>query len=83
MNYHKQMKPVLKRIRKVIAARTEIIRKESGLNQAQFSRAIGRHTCFYGVIIHRKAPLPEDCLVFIADNFNVSLDWLFGRTDKR
>lgn len=65
----------------IFAARLRIIRKGLKLTQADFGRQLGITQC--GISNFENAIYEPSLatLVKMADMFNVSVDWLLGRTD--
>ena len=63
--------------------RLKALREEKGLKQiemAEVLNCIGRH---YQKIEHGEINIPSLTLLFLADYFDVSTDYLLGRTDIR
>lgn len=65
------------------SARLKLLRQEKGLKQtemAEFLECIERH---YQKIEHGEINIPSLTLVKLADFFEVSTDYLLGRSDDR
>ena len=63
--------------------RLKALREEKGLKQIEMAEVlscIGRH---YQKIEHGEINIPSLTLLFLADYFDVSTDYLLGRTDIR
>ena len=70
-------------VRESIAIRLRKIREESGLSQAAAAKRIGMSANRWNNY-EVGVSIPEcEALVVIADYFDVSTDYLLGRTDKR
>ena len=70
-------------LKKIISARVKELRDESGLSQVEIAKQLGITQAT--VARYEKGinfPQPEH-LLWYADNFNVSLDWIYGRTNQR
>lgn len=64
------------------ADRIRELRKENHLTQAEFAKRVGLTTRGYQDI--ELGTLPRyGSLLSIANYYNVSVDWLMGRTEKR
>lgn len=59
------------------------IRKESGETQAQVAEGIGTATRYYQKLESGDNLPGAELLIALADHFQVSLDYLMGRTDER
>lgn len=59
------------------------IREDSDKTQKEIADLIQTSQSYYAQYENGKRPIPFDRLIIIADYFNVSLDWIAGRTDKR
>lgn len=67
----------------VFNERVKMLRSEAQWSQAQMADAIGIATRNYQRLERDGGKPHYDNLLKIADYFNVSVDWLMGRTDKR
>ena len=67
----------------IIHERIRQLRQEQHLRQAAFAERIAYST--HSVMEWEKGTNPPGAIALfnIANAFNVSLDWLFGRTDER
>ena len=63
--------------------RLRAIRRESGETQAQVAGAIGTATRYYQKLDSGENLPGAELLIALADHFEVSLDYLMGRSDKR
>ena len=63
--------------------RIKELRKEKGLKQAEMAVLLGCTDRHYQRIEHGEVNLPSLDLLFLADYFEVSMDYLLGRTDVR
>ncbi|MCM1328084.1 MAG: helix-turn-helix domain-containing protein [Ruminococcus sp.] len=60
------------------------LREDSDMNQAKIANIIGTTQSYYAQYENGKRPLPFDRVVELANFYNVSLDYIAGRTnDKR
>ena len=62
--------------------RLRILRKEKGLTQVQAAQAVQMSNRGYQDLELGRKPQYDNLLV-IADTFDVSVDWLMGRTEDR
>ena len=70
-------------LRKTIAVRLRNIREESGISQTAVAKQVGWSVTRWNNY-EVGVSIPEcEALVMIADYFDVSTDYLLGRTDKR
>lgn len=67
----------------IFAARLKQLRTENGLSMNGLAQALHTSKTFVSYIESGKRTTPIDKLVDIADYFNVSLDYLVGRSDER
>ncbi len=67
----------------VLALKLKKLRKEAGLTQTQVSSVLKITTSGYAFHEHGERSMSPDQLVAIADFYDVSVDWLLGRTDKK
>lgn len=63
--------------------RLKILRAERGLTQDQAAKAMEMPGRSYQRLERDGAKTHYDTLIKIADFYDVSVDWLMGRTDKR
>jgi transcriptional regulator, cro/CI family len=64
---------------KLISERLKFLRKEKNLTQTELGEKVGIKRNTYSDWENGKTEPSFDNLVKLADFFNVSLDWLFGR----
>lgn len=62
--------------------RVQALREEKGLTQKGMAELLGCTTSHYQKIEYGKVNIPTTTLAFFADYFNVSADYLLGRTDE-
>ena len=67
----------------VIASRIKAERTNAGISQEELSERIHANTLTYKGYENCKSDIPIAYLVRIANELNVSLDYLTGRTDQR
>ena len=65
------------------SARIKELRKEKGLTQVQMAEFIGCKYRHYQKIEYGEINIPSMMLERLADYFNVSTDYLLGRSDDR
>ena len=65
------------------SARIKELRKEKGLTQVQMAEFIGCKARHYQKIEYGEINIPSMMLERLADYFNVSTDYLLGRSDDR
>lgn len=58
------------------------LRKKKNLTQEQVSNAIGVARTTYAMYEQGRREMDYELLIKLADFYNVSLDYLFGRTDN-
>ena len=63
--------------------RLKQLREEAGLMQKEVSSALHIERSLYGKYENGRSEPPYDVLITIADYFNVTLDYLLGRTDEK
>ena len=63
--------------------RLRSLREEKGLTQEKIARTIDMPLRSYNRLESDGAKAHYDTLLKIADYYDVSMDWLMGRTDKR
>ena len=69
-------------ILKIMAARIRELREQNGLTQKNMAEILGCTPSHYQKIEYGKINIPTTTLAFLADYFNVSADYLLGRTDE-
>lgn len=62
--------------------RIKKLRKERGIKQAEMAQLLGCETRHYQRIEYGQINIPSLTLKFLADYFDVSADYLLGRTDN-
>lgn len=67
-------------IKKAIAARLCALRKQTGLPQAAFAPKVNTNQSSLGRYELAQVEPPLEVLLAYADFFNISLDYIFGRT---
>ena len=70
-------------ILQMMGTRVRALREEKGLTQKGMAELLGCTTSHYQKIEYGKVNIPTTTLVFFADYFNVSTDYLLGRKDRR
>jgi len=71
-------------VRKTILKRVETIRKEIGVTKSVFSKMLGKDgSYYYQYFLNRHRTPGIDLLLQISDEFDVSLDYLVGKSNKR
>ena len=70
-------------ILQTMGARIQSLRKEKGLTQKGMAEIVGCTTSHYQKIEYGKVNVPATTLAAFADYFNVSTDYLLGRTEER
>ena len=63
--------------------RLRSLREEKGLTQEKIARTIDMPLRSYNRLESDGAKAHYDTLLKIADYYDISVDWLMGRTDKR
>lgn len=63
--------------------RVKILRDERGATQESTARAIGMPPRTYQRLEMDGCKTHYDTLILLADYYDVSVDWLMGRTDRR
>lgn len=66
----------------MLSEKIRLLRKEHGMTQAEVARAIGMSIRGYQDLELGVMPR-SDKLLTIAEFYQVSIDWLMGRTDRR
>ena len=65
-----------------MAARIRILRKQNGLTQKNMAEIMGCTPSHYQKIEYGQINVPTTTLAFFAEYFNVSADYLLGRTEE-
>ena len=63
------------------STRLKELRKEKGVKQKDMADLFGYTEAHYQQIEYGKVNIPTLTLIFLADYFDVSIDYLVGRTD--
>lgn len=71
----------IKTMKLILFDRLKATRIEKGLTQQQVADALGLNSVTYLRYEKGQRQMPLELLPMIADLFDVSLDYLFGRTD--
>ena len=67
---------------KIIGQRLRELRQSAKLSQARVAALVGTHQPVVARYESGEANVPSETLVTLADYYDVSLDYIFGRTDK-
>lgn len=67
----------------VFSSRLKALRKESGMSQGEVCKKIGAKQGAYSTWELGKNEPPLETFIQLANLFNVSTDWLLGRSDER
>lgn len=67
----------------VFNERVKLLRKEKNFSQAQAAKFLGMPMRSYQRLESDGAKTHYDTLLLIADFYDVSVDWLMGRTENR
>ena len=59
------------------------LREDSDKSQKEIAEIIQTSQSYYAQYENGKRPIPFDRIVILADYYNVSIDWIAGRTDKK
>jgi len=70
-------------ILKALGMRIREMRERDGLTQKNMAELLGCTPSHYQKIEYGKVNLPTTTLVFLADHFHVSTDYLLGRSDRK
>ena len=70
-------------ILQTMAERIRGLREQNGLTQKGMAELLGCTPSHYQKIEYGKVNIPTTTLAFLADYFNVSADYLLGRSDRR
>lgn len=65
----------------IFSARIKELRKERGLKQVEMAQLLNCAENHYQKIEYGQVNIPSLTLLFLADYFDVSTDYLLGRTD--
>jgi len=68
---------------KIFSARVRSLRKEAGLSQKELGQSIGLTLQALSDIENGRRTTTFEKLYALADYFNVSTDYLLGRTDRK
>ena len=68
---------------RLIGNRLDTIRKENNLKQKEMAEIIGVSQPTYFNYKNGNTPIQTEILKTIANNFNISLDWLVGKSNKK
>lgn len=63
--------------------RIKELREDNDKKQEEIAEAIGTSQSYYAQYENGKRSIPFERVVQIAEIYNVSLDWIAGRTDKK
>ena len=63
--------------------RLKLLRKERGLFQSDIAKVLNVSVAAVGFYENEKRDMSPDTILKIADYFNVSIDYLLGKTDVR
>jgi len=66
----------------IFAERIKILREGMKISQAQIARMLETTQASVNRYERKVGPPPHDVLLWYADYFDVSMDYLYGRTDK-
>ena len=69
-------------MKKVISIRLKELRKSLNLSQTKIAELCGTTQASINRYEHNQSDAPLEILLWYADFFDVSLDYIFGRTDK-
>lgn len=59
------------------------LREDVDKSQKEIAEVIQTSQSYYAQYENGKRPIPFDRIMILADYYNVSIDWIAGRTDKR
>lgn len=63
--------------------RIKDIREDTDHTQQELAEALNTHRVYYNRLENGKHQITLETAVKIADFYNISLDWLTGRTDRK
>ena len=66
----------------IMAIRLRTLREKMGMSQAKLAKEIGVTQASVNRYETARVTPPAEVLLFYADRFDVSLDYIFGRTEK-
>ena len=66
----------------IIAKRIRSLREGMGISQSKLAEALGARQSSINRYENNQTAVPAELLLRYADYFDVSLDYIFGRTDK-
>ena len=66
----------------IMARRLRTLREKMGMSQAKLAKEIGVTQASVNRYETARVTPPAEVLLFYADRFDVSLDYIFGRTEK-
>ena len=67
----------------IMAIRLRTLREKMGMSQAKLAKEIGVTQASVNRYETARTTPPVKVLLFYADRFDVSLDYIFGRTEKQ
>mgnify|MGYP002627525824 CR=1 FL=1 len=67
---------------KIVGERMKKLREEAGISQNKLAKLIGIQQSSLNRYENNQTAVPSDLLLRYADYFDVSLDYIFGRTDR-
>jgi transcriptional regulator with XRE-family HTH domain len=67
---------------KAIADRIKTLRESVGMSQAKIAALVGTTSTSIGRYENQNGMPPHKTLLWYADYFDVSMDYIYGRTDK-
>lgn len=59
------------------------LREDADKSQKEITEVIQTSQSYYAQYENGKRPIPFDRIMILAYYYNVSIDWIAGRTDKR
>ena len=66
----------------IISERIRKLRKDLGISQEKIGKMLGAKQASINSYEHSKSAIPTKVLLWYAEFFDVSLDYIFGRTDN-
>lgn len=70
-------------LKQIIASRIKELREINKMSQVQLAKEMGTTQASVARYEQAKVFPQEEHLLWYADRFNVSLDWIYGRTNQR
>ena len=67
---------------KIISERIRKLRKDLGISQEKIGKMLGAKQASINSYEHSKSAIPTKVLLWYAEFFDISLDYIFGRTDN-